>query len=396
MSTMVYSKAMKLRPTTPVSRRPQSLKGIATKSIIVVTALVTAIVGPMQMFRAESAYADSYDDKIAALNQQIAAYDAEAQKLAKKADSLQKQLGILANQKAAIEVRIDANQAKHDKLQQDIVVKEQKIADNREALGEILADLYVDDKISPLEMLASSDTISDFIDKQEYRASLRDTMSSTIEETKALKVKLEEDRTAVAKVLDEQKAQRQILAGKEAQRQQLLAQTKGSEARYKSMISDKSSQIAELQREAAAVRAAIAAGGNGASGGSASNVAGYPFYPNGCGFINDGYGYYRCQCVSYVAYRLAADSRNHNFAYLGNAEDWWDDGRAVPANDVQRGDVIVWLNGSPGHVMFVEGASNGTVSFTDFNGFGGALSPGQGTISAASATSYPMKVIRFR
>lgn len=383
---------MKLRSTTPVSK---TLKGIATKTLIVAAVVLTAALSPIQLFRAEPAYADQYDDKIAALQRQIDAYDAEAQKLAKQADTLQRQLAVLANQKAAVQVRIDANQAKYDKLQHDIAVNEQKIADNRDALGETLADMYVDDKISPLEMLASSSTISDFIDKQEQRESIRDNLSKTIEEIKALKIKLEADKVAVTKVLEEQKAQRGILAGKEAQRQQLLAQTKGSESKYKSMISNKNNQIEELRREAAAVRAAMA-GSNGVTGGSATNASNYPFYPNGCGYINDGYGYYRCQCVSYVAYRLASDSRNHNFAYLGNAEDWWDDGTPVSANNVQRGDVIVWLVGSPGHVMFVEGVSGGTVYYTDFNGAGGALSPGQGTVPVNQAVSYPMKVIRFR
>ncbi len=381
---------MKIRSTTPVSK-----KVAATRATLIAIAVLTAVLSPLQLLQTPQAYADEYDDKIAALNRQVAAYDQEAQKLAKEGDTLQRKLDILANQKAAIQARIDTNQAKHDKLQRDIAANEQKIADNRNALGETLADMSIGDKITPLEMLASSSTIADFIDKQEQRSTIRDNLSNTIAEIKALKVQLEKDRAEVAKVLDEQKAQRGILVSKEQQQAQLLAQTRGSEARYKSMISDKQGQIEELRREAAAVRAAINSGANGVTGGSATNASNYPFYPNGCAFINDGYGYFRCQCVSYVAYRLAADPSNRGYTYLGNAEDWWDDGRSVSANNIRRGDVIVWLRGTPGHVMFVESVSNGTVYYTDFNGAGGALSPGQGTVSAKQATSYPMKVIRF-
>lgn len=381
---------MKLRSTTPVS-----IKGLATKSIIVVTVVLTVIAGPMQMFQPPKAYADSYDDKIAAINRQIATYDAETERLAKQADSLERQLKSLATQKAKIEARIEVNQAKYDKLQSDITASEQKIADNRDALGEILADMYVNDSITPIEMLASSNTISDFIDKQEQRAAFRDNLSKTIDEIKALKLKLEADKKEVGEVLEDQKAQQTILATKENERQNLLSQTKGSEANYQKLIKNKKDDIAELRAEQAAVAAAIAGGGNGASGGSASNVSNYPFYPNGCGFINDGYGYYRCQCVSYVAYRLAADSRNHGFAGLGNAYSWWNYGKTIKQGNVARGDVVVWLNGDYGHVMFVESVSNGTVYFTDFNGFGGALSPGQGTLSEYNATHGSMKVIRF-
>ena len=379
---------MNVRSTTPAS------KGLATKLLLVAVAVLTVAMGPMEFFQARPAYADVYDDKIAALNRQVDAYNEEAQKLAKEADTLQRKLDILANQKAVIQARIDTSQAKHDKLQAEIAASEQKIAENRNALGETLADMSISDKITPLEMLASSNTIADFIDKQEQQATVRDNLSGTIAEIKALKAKLESDKAEVAKVLEEQKAQRSILASKEQQQATLLAQTRGSESRYKSMISDKKGQIEELKREAAAVRAAMN-GSNGVTGGSAANLSGYKYYPNGCAFLDDGYGYFRCQCVSYVAHRLAADPSNKNFSYLGNAEDWWYRGKAVSASNVRRGDVIVWLTGSPGHVMFVEGVSNGVVSYTDFNGAGGALSPGQGTVPLGQAVSYPMKVIRF-
>ncbi len=380
---------MKLRSTTPVSKR------FATKALTVVTAGVIALTGSIYVYQSRSAYADSYDDKIAAINRQISAYNTETERLAREADSLQKQLAVLANQKATIQAHIDSNQAKYDKLQQEIADTERKIAINRDALGETLADMYVDDTITPLEMLASSNTISDFIDKQEQRATIRDNLSHTIDEIKTLKAKLENDKKDVEKLLEDQKAQRSILVNKESERQTLLAQTKGSEAEYRKLIDRKKNQIDEIKREQAAVAAAIAGGANGASGGSASNLAGYPFYPNGCSFTNDGYGYYRCQCVSYVAYRLAANPNNRGFAGLGNADNWWNYGKTISKNNVRSGDVVVWLNGPYGHVMYVESVSGGTIYFTDFNGFGGALSPGQGTISTASATSYPMKVIRF-
>jgi len=40
---------------------------------------------------------------------------------------------------------------------------EKKIKDNQDALGETIANLYVDGKISPLEMIASSKNVSDYL-----------------------------------------------------------------------------------------------------------------------------------------------------------------------------------------------------------------------------------------
>ena len=68
-------------------------------------------------------------------------------------------------------------------------------------MGRILADLYVDDQISPLEMLASSKNISDYIDKQEQRNSLKTSLNDKIKEIKSLQKKLEENKKSVENTL---------------------------------------------------------------------------------------------------------------------------------------------------------------------------------------------------
>jgi len=65
--------------------------------------------------------------------------------------------------------------------------------------------LYVDDKITPIEMLASSKTVSDFIDKQEYRSSVRNQLTSTISEIKVLKESLVAQKTDVETCLKRSK-----------------------------------------------------------------------------------------------------------------------------------------------------------------------------------------------
>src|SRR5690606_23947971 len=107
-----------------------------------------------------------------------------------------------------------------------------KIQANRDALGATIASLYVNGKTSPLEMLASSKNVSDFLNQQEYRTSVRDELTSTIKEIKELKQELEDKRAAVEKVLNDQKAARDNLAAKEAEQQQLLNATRNDEAAY--------------------------------------------------------------------------------------------------------------------------------------------------------------------
>src|SRR5699024_9980380 len=109
---------------------------------------------------------------------QIDSYQSQASELSKQGDSLQNQLTILSNQKASIQAQLDASQVKYDQLQAEIAANEKKIEQNKEALGETIADMYVDGSISPLEMLASSNNIADYVDQQEQRSAVSDALSS--------------------------------------------------------------------------------------------------------------------------------------------------------------------------------------------------------------------------
>src|SRR5690606_873907 len=164
------------------------------------------------------------------IQKQIDQYQAQARQLSEKADTLKNKLAVLAKQKAIIQSQIEASEAKRKKLEQQIVETKEKIANNRDALGETIADMYLSDKISPLEMLASSNSIGDYVDKQEYRAEIRDNLTGTIDEIKQLQAELEEQKIAVERALLDQKNSRKALADKESEQQTLLAETRNSEA----------------------------------------------------------------------------------------------------------------------------------------------------------------------
>ena len=155
-----------------------ALKNLSNKLLLVFLSVLIVIGIPIQMVQKTSA--DQYDDKIAALQQDITEYQAEGARLNSQAATLQSALAQLANQKAAIQTQIDISQTEYDKLVVQIADTEKKIKDNKDALGTIIANMYVDSNITPIEMLASSKNISDYLDKQEYHSSIRDQLSSTI------------------------------------------------------------------------------------------------------------------------------------------------------------------------------------------------------------------------
>ena len=371
---------MKHRSTTPVST------SVTTRIILVAAAFILAVTTTFQM--TQIAKADPYQDKINALQGEIGQYQAEANKLSNQAKSLQTELASITNDMSQIQARVDLSQATYDKLVRDISDNEQKIAENREVLGDTIASLYVDDKISPLEMLASSSNIGDYVDKQSYRSSIRDTVSKTIEEIKVLKKKLESQKIEVARVLEDQKAQHKALADKESERQAVLAATQGQEAAYNKLSSDRQSQVAYLREQQRIAFAAIRPG-------STSSPTGYAInYRNWSGNTRCGGGYDYCQygmdsyvddpwglgltgeCVHYTADWL--ENHGYRIPYKafgggrGNANQWIS--TATNGNfgnvvgDPQYGDVAYMAVPGVGHVGIVEeNYHNGWVRVSQYN-----------------------------
>jgi surface antigen len=358
---------MKQRSTTPVS------KGLATRSALVAAAVLVAFSIPVTL--GQRVLADKYDDQIRALQQEIGGYQAQAAALNAQAQTLQSELAGLAAEKATIQGQIDLSQAKYDKLVHDIAETEQKIADNKAALGQIIADMYVDGTISPLEMLASSKNIGDYVDQQEYRSSIQTNLSQTIDKINTLKKQLETQKKDVELVLADQKSQRDALAAKEAEQAKLLADTQGQESAYQQLSSQRNAQVNSLRAQQAAELAARARStGGGYSVSSDGSNGGYPsLWANSAqDTLVDSWGMYNRECVSYVAFKVAQAYGNMPYwGGRGNANQWPSNARAagIPTGTTPRaGAVGVVSSGAYGHVAWVESVNgDGTINISHYN-----------------------------
>ena len=366
-------KTMKQRSTTPVS------KSFVAKASLVAAAVLMAISGPVQM--GTVARADQFDDKINAIQKQVDGYQQEAARLQGEAQTLKATLGQLNAQKSAIQAQINLNQTKYEQLIAQIAATEKKIKDNQDALGETLANLYVDDDISPLEMLASSSNISEYLDKQEYRNSIRDTLSQKIGEIKQLKKDLDGQKTDVEKVLNDQRQRRTELAAKEAVQQKLLAETNNDEQVYQGMIRSSQDQIKKYQQAQQELRnrAGIGSGSYVSVGGS----GGYPWgpgvhnYPCWTASCADPWGLYYRECVSYVAWRLDNqgygvrhfNGNGHAYQWPGTTSGYTSQTSGVP----HVGDAAILAAGEggaawTGHVMYVEEIyGDGSIRVSEYN-----------------------------
>ena len=368
--------------TTPAQRR------LATRVATISCALVFAISGPIALF--ERVYADKWDDQINALRAQADQYQAQANDLKAKGDTLQNKLDSINAQVAALQADIQANQQKHDKLLADITANQKKLEQTQDALGDMLANLYVDGKISSLELLASSQNIGDFVDKQEYRTTVRDSLSRTISEVKRLKAQLETDKKAVEKVLAELKLQNDQLVATQAEQQSLVDQTRGEEAAYQNLVSSAKNQMQSVSAQQQAYYASLVASGGGNSGvvgsfnywgwsGNRGCSGGYPYCAAQDTMV-DPWNLYNRECVSYVAWALQARFGKTVNAWHGdgNAYQWpssaarWSG--AYRVYSPQPGDVVVLpASGSfapIGHVMIVESVSGSDMFVSQYNFYG--------------------------
>lgn len=357
-------------------------KKISNRLIFVFLAVIIAITGPIQIINSTSVFADEYDDRINALQKDIEQYQIESAKLNAEAITLSVALAQITNEKSVIQVKIDINQNKYDQLVVQIAETEKKIKDNQDALGKIIADLYVDDNISPIEMLAGSKNISEYMDKQEYRNSVRNELKSTINKVKDLRIILEKQKKDVEAVLTDQKSQRNALIAKENEQQALIDKTKGDEAEYQRLIAGSMDKIAEAR----AIQAALKNRSNSTGGYTVVNsgsIGDYRWNDSNCpmgawyngiwyayfsnngadgeghdggadGIGSDGYG---CrQCASYVAWKIAKETGY--YPYWGDGRDFTAGAKGAPFYGVEgsphRGSVAVLDAGTFGHVAWVE------------------------------------------
>lgn len=361
-----------------LAKKPSKTNILVRTFGALVVVFTLAFVAPFQT--STPVYADKFDDRIRALQAEINEYQAEADKLNAQAATLQNTLSQLNNQRAALQKEIDLNQAKYDKLVAQIADTEKKISDNKDALGQTIADLYVDSNITPLEMLASSNNISDYLDKQEYRNSVRDELVGTIREIKDLKAQLETQRTDVKKVLAAKNRAKAALVARQTEQQNLLSRTKGQESTYQALIGDRQDEISEARRQQAILKARLNSGGGYVIIDSGS-LGGYPWNASNCpmwgplstggadGNGGDGYGYGCRQCASYAAWKVAKETGIY-YRNWGNGGDFAASARSAgyQTGSTPRAGALAVIWGNPGHVAWVEAVNgDGTIVVSQYN-----------------------------
>lgn len=358
---------MKQRSTTPVSN------SFAARAAIVAASILMMAAAPIQM--ANTANADRYDEQIAAIQREIDQYQAVANDLRSKGDTLQNELNRLTNEKATIQAQLDISQAKYDQLVKNIEEAKERIQQNRLVVGELIVNDAVSDKVSPFVRLAGSDNLAKSIDEITNAEAAQDEILAKIKEIERLKKQLEKDKKDVERVLLDQKNQRDLLASKETEQAQLVANTRGEEAAYQELSAKRNQDIASLrEQQAEANRRAMQGIGFGSIPAGIPGGGGYPGqWANApLDAYVDPWGLYTRECVSYAAWKVYSTGRYvPHFGGRGNANQWPSTvaGYGIGSGSEPRaGSVAMWPVGYYGHVMYVESVNgDGTINVSDYN-----------------------------
>lgn len=364
---------MTLRAT--IHKRIQTIKTMPKHKIITavsikfrVAALVVlglAVAGSVAV-----THADQYDDQINALQSQNDSTQGIVNGLESQAASYQGVIDQLQAQINATEAALEANQAQQVSLQQQITDNQNKLALQKKALGQDVKDMYIDGQLTTIEELATSKSLSDYVDKEEYRTAVQNKMNSTIKEITALQAELQKQKAQLDILVASEQQQRDALAHAQYEQKYLLAFNEGQQSAYNAQISANAGQIAELRRQQIAANARFIGG----AGSGPACGGGYP--ARWCEIpqdtVIDNWGMYNRECVSYTAFRVAASGRYMPYwGGSGNANQWPDDARnaGIPVDGNPRpGDVAISTRGAFGHAMYVENVNgDGSIDISQYN-----------------------------
>ncbi len=331
----------------------------------------------------KKAWAAATCSTIADCTDQINASKNAVNDLKNQAVSYQDAITRLQSQINLLQSAINANQAEQTRLEGEIAKAQAEIDYQKAVLGTDLRTMYIEGQMTPIEALATSNNLSDYVDKEEYRRAVQNSIQVTLDKIAKLQADLNSQKEQVTKLLADQRSQSAQLADARNEQSNMLNLNKSQQASY-------NAQTAQNQSKLNALIAAQRAANNSAPAGTYSFVrfpgsvsdfspSAYPYADSGFSMStapgcndNDGpdpWGYCTRQCVSYAAWAVKASGRTPPM-FWGNAKNWDDRARAagIPVYGTpQVGDIAVSNSGTWGHVMYVEQVSGDQIYVSQYN-----------------------------
>src|SRR3989344_3136324 len=208
---------------------------------------------------ASSAFAQTDDERIAQLRQEIERLEQQAeayrQNIAREqanADSLNKEISIIQNRisklRAQINItvkKISSTSLEIGNVTGEIYTTQGRIEYQKSAIGELLLDLYRQDRESLLVAVMKNESISDFLNRLQQTANLGESLLGLVGDLKSAKnayenhkSTLENKKQELVNLNRQQTSQKLSLDGTQKEKDNLLKITKGQEAQYQKLLEE--------------------------------------------------------------------------------------------------------------------------------------------------------------
>lgn len=340
-------------------------------------AVLVAILAAFSFVITPLVRANHLADDIAELNAENSVKTQQKTQLRIEAANLQGTINALQAQINGLEIQIAESNAAIEQTVQKIAEAEAELERQKNLLGQNIKAMYLEGQITTLEMLASSKDLSEFVDKQQYRNSVKDKIRDTLDKVTALKLQLKAEKERLDAQKKDQEERQAVLDAQRAEQRRLLNLNVAERNALDAQIRSNNAQITELRRQQAIENARFGTPGSGVNcGGGYPGSSPGPWGRWGCNYpldnTIDNWGMYNRECVSYTAYKVAASGRYMPYwGGRGNANRWDDNARAsgIPVDSNPRvGDVAVSNAGYYGHVMYVEHVyEDGRILISQYN-----------------------------
>ncbi len=329
-------------------------KVLAAISVVAVFLSLTVIVVP------KPAQADQFDAQIAALKNQIQQNQDAANQKHGEADTLKNKIAQIQAQINAAQAALNLTKVQVAQTNQQIDEANRDLDKQKGIMKNNLKILYKQGEVTPLEVVASSKNLSDFVANQQYLGAIKKKVDDNMNKIAELQKTLAEKKDQLVGLQTQQQAQADNVAAQQAQQQQLLAQTQGDEAKYQSGVADSKKQLEGIYAQ----RAAYNASNN--IGVSTGGTGGYP-YANGPIDAPDPWSFLTRECTSYVAWWRRAHNRAPYPYMWGNAGNWPGQYITPTPGAIAVFPPGVGGAGGVGHVAIVEAVHGSTMDISEYN-----------------------------
>ncbi len=351
------------------------------------------------VFAATCSNTTDCQQQIDGLNAQNSQAQSTLSTLESQAGSYQAAVSALQSQINMIQGRIADNQAQQASLQTQIIAAQTQLDQQKSVLANDLKTTYINGQLTPVEMLATSNNISDYIDKQQAYSVVQDKIQDTLTQIATLQAQLKGQKDQVDQLLATLGTQQTQVTAAQNEQASLLSYNESQQASFNQQISDNKSALTQLYAQQAAIIAASFGGGfhyGGTGGypyadavclntsGDCGPSGGYPYGPYAWGYPPDnqydGAGWAYRNCTGYAFWRLAQTSGVTLTAGLFpnvmasggrigySLPDFRKLGYVVDKDPNGANVLAVNTGGNFGHIMYVEAVDgNGQAIISQYN-----------------------------